>query len=165
MSHSCSTVRVTRTLDTPLGVESAAPAAAGILLLQPGTVPEQPQYPRRERVCSVGFSEQGGYPSSVRRSGVRLSGVWLSGVWLSGVWLSGVQLSGVWLSGIRLSGVWLSCVWLSGVCHVVSHQPQALDDVQRIRPSGINVDPSDVDSRGFRNVDQVPRFQNGMPVG
>ena len=34
MSHSRSTVRVTRTLDTPLGVASAAPAAAGILLLQ-----------------------------------------------------------------------------------------------------------------------------------
>jgi len=33
MSHSHSTVRVTRTLDTPLGVASAAPAAAGILLL------------------------------------------------------------------------------------------------------------------------------------
>ena len=38
MSHSCSTVCVTRTLDTPLGVASAAPAAPaapGILLLQP----------------------------------------------------------------------------------------------------------------------------------
>jgi len=34
MSHSRSTVRVTRTLDTSLGVASAAPAAAGILLLQ-----------------------------------------------------------------------------------------------------------------------------------
>jgi len=34
MSHSRSTVSVTRTLDTPLGVASAAPAAAGILLLQ-----------------------------------------------------------------------------------------------------------------------------------
>jgi len=33
MSHSRSTVRVTRTLDTPLGIASAAPAAAGILLL------------------------------------------------------------------------------------------------------------------------------------
>jgi len=33
MSHSRSTVRVTRTLDTPLGVASAVPAAAGILLL------------------------------------------------------------------------------------------------------------------------------------
>jgi len=33
MSHSRSTVRVTRTLDTPLGVASAAPAVAGILLL------------------------------------------------------------------------------------------------------------------------------------
>jgi len=33
MSHSRSTVRVTRTLDTPLGVASAAPAAAGIFLL------------------------------------------------------------------------------------------------------------------------------------
>jgi len=35
MSHSRSTVRVTRTLDTPLGIASAAPVAAGILLLQP----------------------------------------------------------------------------------------------------------------------------------
>ena len=34
MSHSRSTVRVTRTLDTLLGVASSAPAAAGILLLQ-----------------------------------------------------------------------------------------------------------------------------------
>jgi len=34
MSHSRSTVRVTRTLDTLLGVASAAPAAAGILPLQ-----------------------------------------------------------------------------------------------------------------------------------
>jgi len=34
MLHSRSTVHVTRTLDTPLGVVSAAPAAAGILPLQ-----------------------------------------------------------------------------------------------------------------------------------
>ena len=33
MSHSRSPVRVTRTLDAPLGVASAAPSAAGILLL------------------------------------------------------------------------------------------------------------------------------------
>jgi len=33
MSHSRSTIRVIRTLDTPLGVASAAPAAARILLL------------------------------------------------------------------------------------------------------------------------------------
>ena len=35
MSHSRSTVRVTRSLDTPLGIASAAPAAAGILPLYP----------------------------------------------------------------------------------------------------------------------------------
>jgi len=38
MSHSRSTVRVTRTLDTPLGVASAAPVAAGILPLHAGYI-------------------------------------------------------------------------------------------------------------------------------